>query len=271
MREKILILCVNYNSYKELYNYLNSINTAATKVLHELNVDVMIADNTTANFENIDTEKYISINVKPFAFHENLGYLGGISRIIKANPSLNFNEYIYVIISNVDIILPPDFFEKLIPYKRDEKVAWIAPKIISYKEKRDRNPKSLKKPSIKHIDELRFLFSHPILFNLYTKTLYKIRKRKTYNSKEQIYAGHGSFMIFSGSFMKKNRRFKFPSFLFCEEIFLAELVRKSGLIVIYEPSIIVNDIDHISTGKLKKTEYCKMHYNSLTEIKYILY
>jgi GT2 family glycosyltransferase len=268
IKNKIAFLCVNYNSYDELYNYLNSIDEAIMKIKNELVVEIMIADNTTDKYENIDTKKYTNVTIQSFPFHNNLGYLGGVSEIIKNIPKIKFNEYAYVVISNVDILLPYDFFEKLMNYDSTENIAWIAPQIYSQKEKRDRNPKVLKRPNIQHINKLLFLYSFPILYKLYTATLYKMKQRKSsVSNKGRIYAGHGSFMIFSGDFFERNRNFKFPSFLFGEELFLAELVRSSDAIVFYEPAITVNDIDHASTGKLKRTAYCKMNYDSLTKIK----
>jgi GT2 family glycosyltransferase len=251
-----------------MYNYLDSINEAVQKVKNELAVEVMISDNTTDNYEDINTEKYTHITVKSFPLHYNWGYLGGISEIIKNIPEIRFNEYVYIIISNVDILLPHDFFERLMDCNFNENVAWIAPQIYSQKEKRDRNPKILRRPDIKHINKLQLLYTYPLLYKVYTAIFYKIKYRNSgISNRGEIYAGHGSFMIFSGDFFERNRDFKYPSFLFGEELFLAELVRNSNAIVFYEPTIVVNDIDHTSTGKLKRTEYCKMNYDALTKIK----
>jgi GT2 family glycosyltransferase len=266
--KKILFLCVNYNSYVELYNYLHSINEAAGKVKGKLVAKIMISDNTTDNYEEINTKNYNNIIIKSFPFHENAGYLGGISRIIANIPETCFNDYTYVVISNVDMAVPSDFFEKLLCCTFADNVAWIAPQIYSKKESRDRNPKILQRPDIKHICRLQFLYMHPMLYKLYTMTLYKIKRRKSgMSNRGEIYAGHGSFMIFSGGFFEKNRNFNFPVFLFGEELFFAELVQSSDAIVFYEPAIVVNDIDHVSTGKLSRAIYCKMNYDSLAKIK----
>jgi GT2 family glycosyltransferase len=266
--KKILFLCVNYNSYIELYNYLSSINEAAKKVTDKLAVEIIISDNTPDNYEDINTKKYDNVVVKSFPFHENSGYLGGISKIIKNIPEVRFNEYAYIIVSNVDVLLPHDFFEKLTGCSFAENVAWIAPQIYSQKERRDRNPARLKRPDVQHINRLQCLFSHPVWYGIYVKTLYKMRRRKSgISNKGEIYAGHGAFMIFSGDFFEKNRDFDFPAFLFGEELFFAELVRNSDAMVYYEPSIVVNDIDHVSTGRLRRAVCCKMNYDALTQLK----
>jgi GT2 family glycosyltransferase len=228
-------------------------------------IDIIVADNSTEKQDVVcQTPKNVSITIHPTT--ENLGYLGGIINSMKIS-NLYFDEYIYVIISNVDVLLPPDFFAILLSYNKDKSLAWIAPKIISQKERRDRNPKILNRPVLNHIDRLRLLYKYPILYYLYTKTLYKRKKLQQENNRQEIYAGHGSFMIFTGNFIEKNREMEFPCFLFGEEIFLAELVRKNNKKVMYEPDIKVYDIDHVSTGKMSIKKLCQMNYDSLTKIK----
>lgn len=70
-------------------------------------------------------------------------------------------------------------------------------------------------------------------------------------------------MIFTKSFIKKNESFNFPSFLFGKEIFFAGLNRNSKLKTNYIPDLIVNDIDHASTGKLMKSFLIKQNHQSM--------
>ena len=74
-------------------------------------------------------------------------------------------------------------------------------------------------------------------------------------------------MIFTKCFTKAIPVLNFNSFLFGEEIFIAELCRKNNLIVEYYPKLEVVDRDHSSTAKLKRKLFFKMNYNSLKYVK----
>lgn len=270
--KKFLFLCVNYNSYSEVHNFLHSVEKAAQS--HgDIAVEVMIADNTENGYQVIDTAPYHAIGVKVFPFYQNLGYLGAVSEMVKHLSEINFKNYQYVIISNVDVLLHNRFFEQTLACRFDDQTAWVAPSIYSYYEKRDRNPSMRTKPTIQNINKLCFMYAHPLLHYIYEKTLYKWRHRATVSTpkREQIYAGHGSFMMFTGSFFEQNRNFKFPVFLFGEELFWAELALRSKNEVVYEPSIKINDIDHISTRKISYRKICAMCLEALQKMKVIMF
>jgi len=57
----ILLSCVNYNSYNELVDYLQSINEAAAYAKEVVFIDVVISDNSIIK-TTINTSIYTSIN-----------------------------------------------------------------------------------------------------------------------------------------------------------------------------------------------------------------
>ncbi len=268
MNKSILFLCVNYNSYDELNNYLFSIEKAYTNYKDELKIDVLVADNTVDGHGLIDYSELKSVTVDLKPYHENLGYLGAIMRLINDKGAESVKSYDFVIMSNVDLLLTETFFMSLLSAGINiSKVGWVAPKIISLAENKDRNPKILKRPSKERLEKILVMFKYPILYRIYYDFIYKLRNKKLQTiSDNRIYAGHGSMMIFTNAFMLENIAFRFPCFLFGEELFFGELVRLSNLDVIYVPEIIVHDIDHVSTSKLKRSNYCKMNYESLKEL-----
>jgi GT2 family glycosyltransferase len=69
-----------------------------------------------------------------------------------------------------------------------------------------------------------------------------------------IYAPHGSFLIFSSEYFRAGGSLDFPCFLFGEEVYLAEVLRKLGLDVVYEPSLEVVHQEHKSTKLVKSRE-----------------
>lgn len=106
--KKILIVCVNYNSYKELSLYLESMNNAMNYVKDSI-VHVAIADNSSQR-ESINTEKYENLEINQY-FQGNLGYLPGATNVL--NNHIDIKEYDYVVISNVDLIIEKSFFSNL--------------------------------------------------------------------------------------------------------------------------------------------------------------
>lgn len=264
---KILIFCVNFNSYKELNNYLHSIEIAFN-YNNNIQLEIWIADNTINDIKKIDLSSFDSLNINIQSYNKNIGYLGAITKLIEHKGFTEVKKYDYVIFSNVDLLLSETFFKDLINSEVEENVGWIAPKIFSISENRDRNPKILERPSLKRLNTLILMFKNPLLYRFYRGFVYKLRsKRMPISGKNKIYAGHGSIMIFTKSFMSKNVSFEFPSFLFCEEIYLGELARLSKLKVIYLPDIVVHDLDHVSTSKMKWANYCQMNLDSLNIIK----
>lgn len=98
-------------------------------------------------------------------------------------------------------------------------------------------------------------------------TVYKRKKLSPSYPQMEIYAGHGSFMMFTNSFFQRYPRLDYPIFLFGEELYFAEVIKNLDMKVLYEPSLRVIDNEHVSTSTLKKKSYFKYNQES---IKYIL-
>ena len=259
---KVLLVCVNYNSYEELNSYLRSI-VSAVKGVDGITLEVIVADNSNGR-DVIDSNQFGFIHLKQECF-ENLGYLGGASAVI--NNISDVLAYDYVVISNVDLQLSEEFFTVLNQIKISSDIAWIAPQIYSHEENRDINPKVKVRYSYKKLKMLYYMYKYPILFYFYTATAYKRKRIAPQNDEMDIYAGHGSFMLLTRNFFKEYKRIDYPIFLFGEELFLAELIRKKGMRVRYMPSLRIEDNEHVSTSRMKKRFYFKCNTES---IKYIL-
>ena len=239
--KKIAVFCVSYCSDHERDLYLSTIRNAAQKASNIVDVDVFVSNNTK---------------------EDNPGYFGAIKRLMQ---QVDVNNYDYSIISNVDLMLEENFFQKLADYNCSEDTGWIAPQIWSNLEERDRNPKVLNRYSLKKLQILRTFYQYPILDTLYTSTFYKKKKYESHQA-GQIYAGHGSFIILTRRFFELCGKIDYPVFLFCEEIYLAEMCRKAGLKVLYEPSLIVKDTEHASTGRMNHGFYCRCNYEAMQYI-----
>ncbi|MCM1311420.1 MAG: glycosyltransferase [Bacteroides sp.] len=266
------IFCITYNSYSELKKYLESIDRSASCAKDFFVVDVFIIDNTDKNYENISCYEtcFSNIRCQVFPYHENLGYFGGAQRALK---EVDIDGYDYIAITNVDLILTQDVLVNIATANVEDNIGWIAPSLLSTQEKRDKNPARIQRYSKRTLQLLLLKYTCPILDCIYTKTLYKRKRlRKTFSSMD-IYAGHGSFILLTKEYFRKCGLINYPVFLYGEELYLAEECRKHSLRVLYLPSVVIYDSEHVSTSKLKRsisfkqTFYYKCNYQA---IRYIL-
>lgn len=261
--KKFLFLLVNFESYSQLMDYLLSIQQAAS-LAKDTEVEILVADNTESHIQEIERPVYSAITVRIYPYHQNCGYLGGINRLIQEIDDLQI--YHYVVISNVDILLPDTFFQNISDLHLSSNIAWIAPSIYSEKEGLDRNPELVCRPSALKLRSLMVMYKYNMLIRLYNRFFYQLRRKKkiAYAKQETyIYAGHGSFMVFTRAFFLCEQSLNYACFLFGEEIFLAELIRKHNLKVLYVPSIQIRDIDHIATSKIDRKKYYQLKYKSV--------
>ena len=240
--KRIAIFCVSYHSDKERDAYLTSIEAAAKKAGEEVQVDTFVANNTEA---------------------DNPGYFGAVKKLMQ---DVDVAGYDYAIVSNVDLTLAEDFFINLAAYDCPEDTGWIAPRIWSQLEGRDRNPQRMTRPTRRKMQILKAFYQYPLLDTIYHHTAYRRKKYNTQAEPGTIYAGHGSLIILTKHYLQKCGKIDYPIFLFCEELFLAENCRQAGLTVRYEPSIRVNDKEHVSIGKMPHSVYCQHNLKAMNYI-----
>jgi len=239
--KRIAVFCVTYNSDTELEQYRSSLERAAEKAEGLVTLDIYVARNTTA---------------------DNPGYFGAVKRLMD---KADVTAYDYCIVSNVDLRMEEDFLRKLAHYDCADDTGWIAPRIWSAKEHRDRNPRQTSRYSLRRLKLLRLLYRFPLFDTLYTKTFYR-RKKFSKCRPGTVYSGHGSFIILTRGYIRKCGRIDYPVFLFCEEIWLAEKCRQAGLKVVYDPSMTIYDSEHVSTSKMDHRFLCQCNYNAIQYI-----
>ena len=227
--KKILLICVTYHSDKELQTFLESVHRAAARAKGIMQIDIEVVNNDL----------------------HNAGYLGGALPIYNKHAK----DYDFAIISNVDIVLAESFFTELNNLSID-RIGWIVPRIYSACRDTEENPQAIHRYSKSKIQLLHFLYAHPNLYRLYRHSAHKLTQllRNNKNRIEQnmdIYAGNGSFFLFTQAFVEQNIPLQYPCFLYGEEIFFAELVQKSGLRTIFVPNLYIeNKTPNVSTSRL---------------------
>lgn len=261
--KSIAIYCVNYNSYEFLSAFLRSVDDAAKEVGGQADVSVYVADNTENNILDIN-EVLQYVVLKVFPYYENLGYFGAVKRMMMETKP---EEFDFVIISNVDVVLKADALSVLLgSYGGNcQCIGWIAPQIYSEAEHRDRNPKIVNRYTLGRLKMLRMMFKYPLLKYLYNNTFYKRKKLQTHEP-GVIYGGHGSFIILTKEYIRQCGMIDYPIFLFGEELYLAEKCRNKGLTVVYDPQITIMDMEHSSTGKMTSRFYNRCNVEALEYI-----
>ena len=267
--KKILITCVNYNSYNELSNFLTSVDIAASNVKEVCEIVVLVADNSTTT-QHIDSEKFTSIQCLTYCV-ENTGYINSAQEALLKYGEELLKSFDFIIVSNVDICLSTDFFNYLITTPI-QNIAWIAPRIHTPLSQTEENPYAVHRYSKRKLQLLRYMYAHPYIYMLHKKfshTLIRLKRNKQSSTigMRTIYAGHGSILIFTQAFVKHIFPFNFPFFLYGEELYFAELARLANMQTIFNPQLFVNNCSaHVSTSKLKFAQICKYGNQAISYI-----
>lgn len=231
---------------------------------------VVVVNNGSNNFERLQH----SIELLPEAVlvnpNENKGYLGGANFGLNAFLKLPSDMPDKVIVCNTDIDFPTDsFLDSVSQLKADI----IGPAIISSQTKADQNPFYSNRISLSKLRFLKVVFSVYLFYLMYqtlalAKNLFKRNAITQQITKPQnVYAIHGSFMIFNKSCFVKGMSFNYGSFLYGEEIYIAEIGRNNNMIVQYNPALQVIHNEHSTTGTYKKPQHIKFMSQS---IKYLI-
>ncbi len=265
----IVIVLVNYKKEQELVSFVQSfIATQHYQSLHLILVDNgSIAPEVLQKFA---VGKQIDLLVPG----QNLGYVGAAHLALNHYLAIHQNNFPdHFIISNFDLSFDPNhFFDKMIECIDTSKVAVAGPDIISSLNGAALNPMYSKRLSNIHLNRLIHVTSHYGMFYLYQLLHYAKRKlsvkaARSQSSVENAYAVHGSMMILSKSFFEGGGSLHFESFLYGEEIFIAEQCRKLGLSskVFHELKVIHHE--HSTTGNIKNRMHMKFLNASLKYIK----
>jgi GT2 family glycosyltransferase len=261
--KNVFLFCVTYHSYDYLHRFLLSVNEAARRAEGQCRVSVCVGDNTPENFQTVDTSAYQSIDVRVFPYHENLGYLGCALRMMDEVGTDQLVASDYVAISNVDLTLEPDFFQVLSALDC-QGVGWLAPDIYTPRFQEHDNPYMLSRPTRRSFLKWRLMYASPLIHGLAERVYLSHRSHSAvFSESVDIYAGHGAFMLFVADFFVRRPGLKYPSFMYGEEIFLAELIRHDGLLVRYEPSLRVLNVGQVSTGLHSSVWFCRQNSRSL--------
>lgn len=253
---EVLIIAVIYNTPDEALRFLRSIERCNFSSLK-----VVLVDNSDKGNDSLVQEiKKINVDINYMKSPENLGYFGGADYGLKYFLKENALPA-WILVNNVDIVFDrQDFFQKLVTTQWPDNTGVVAPAIISHKWKTDTNPKIVTRYSGSKMKFYKLVCTNMLTQNAYMTLSYLKKKlsgskNSGINNKESggggrklIYAAHGSCMVFSRKYFEKGGNLQHISFLFGEEIFVAETALSLNLETVYDPELIVSDFEHASTG-----------------------
>lgn len=289
---RTVVIGVNYNSDEAALKFVTSVRKSSSSQ----DVTVILVDNT----DREDSSKFFGRiwnewpGVRCVKPSKNLGYLGGAH--FGLTEYLKSSDYPdWIIVSNVDIeFKDSSFFEYL--HNVDPSVnniGVIAPSIWGELYRRDRNPHMLERVTYSQIEFYKKLYRfYPltVIYFVAARIKYALKSRvfpknirlgrqtdlrSSTGSKSSemmfVYAPQGSCMIFSQNYFLKGGTLNYPSFLFQEEIFVAEESRKAALKVVYEPRLQVSHKEHVSTGYVLSPQMARYFYESTVKIAELYY
>jgi len=184
----------------------------------------------------------------------NLYYWGGANYALK-KLNLDINKFPdWIIICNNDIIFNKmDLIVKLQNIKSNN-YAVLAPSILSLRSKKNQNPHMLNPISklgrlyydIFFVNSASGLFIYQI--RTFLKRIFNIFSiNKTMDARE-IYAPHGSFMIFSKLFFSNGGWIDTNFEMFAEELTTAEIVKRLKMRIFFNPDLEVMHDEHSISG-----------------------
>lgn len=265
--ETVLAICVKYGADEETERYLQSLRLLQSK----LKLHVMVVENTGASNWLPHAQQF---NCHVVQAPRNLGYFGGarygLSQYLKEKPIPD-----WVIVSNVDLAIPDHvFLDRLGNLDLPRDVALVAPCIRSNLTGIDQNPYLRVRPSPLRMHLYKWLYRSRLALNAHELSSTAVHRvaalfrpenpSRESNSRQEIYAAHGSFLIFTRSYFESGGDLDYPGFLFGEEIYVAEKIRSLKLKVMFDPSLVVVHEEHRATRLFKSPEIARYVATSAT-------
>ena len=250
---KILFITVNYKNTEITKNFIQSFENLELKE----NASIVIVDNssTSKSRESLKTISLKSpLDIKLIFSSINLFYWGGANYALK-KLNLDINNFPdWIIICNNDIIFNKiDLIVKLQNIKSNN-FAVLAPSILSLRSKKNQNPHMLNP-----ISKLGRLYYDIFFINsVFGFFIYQIRTilKRIFNifsinniiDAKEIYAPHGSFIIFSKTFFNNGGWIDSNFEMFAEELTTAEIARRLNMNILFNPDLEVIHDEHSTSG-----------------------
>lgn len=281
-RPRFLCLCINYRNDAESFEYARQL-----AALPGYDGDVCVVSNSPStilsellaqNHGRTDGSRLLV-----YFPDANLGYFGGAAFGLKKYLA-EYSLPEWVMVSNTDIVFADHgLFVRLATLYRDTtpNPAILAPDILLESRGvlpstvRRQNPFMEVRPRPVRLKFLRAISRwYPVYaaFELITALRYALfnamrwGKRTSTEAQAQpraVYAACGACMFFHRSYFERGGNLDFPSFLFGEELFVAESARALGLRIQFDPRLRVVHREHGAVRLLSSRQMARYMRDSL--------
>jgi GT2 family glycosyltransferase/ribosomal protein S18 acetylase RimI-like enzyme len=185
-------------------------------------------------------------HVEVISSGSNLGYFGAAWWAVERY--LDVHELPdWVVVCNPDIRFDgQDFFTRFLQLHQDEHALIVAPAIVSEETGRVQPIYMIQRPTPLRMRFLKWTFHWyltGLLYQSLSEAEHRLRARlpdpqqAPPGDPRSIYAPHGSFFMLSRRYFEQGGTLQHRSFLFGEEVFVGESVRRIGGSVLYDPRL----------------------------------
>ncbi|TAI47153.1 glycosyltransferase family 2 protein [Flagellimonas allohymeniacidonis] len=228
----VSIITVNYNESQVTLELLESI-----RELSYPNIEVIVVDNASPN-DNPDCIKERFPEVKLIKSPKNLGFAGGNNLGVKQAKGG------YLLFINNDTIVPKDFVEPLVKtLEKDESIGMVSPKIKF------------------HWDSTLIQYAGYTAMNKWTirnnSIGYHQKDNGDFDTPKETQSIHGAAMMVPTRVVQEVGMMTEIYFLYYEEHDWAEMIKRAGYKIYYQPKSFILHKESVSTGKFSplKTYY----------------
>ena len=255
--DDILLICVNYLKPGETQRFVLSALDQSLKS----SLRLAVVDNSPPSSAGGVPDSVTSDpRVTAIATGENLGYFGGAAAALKDHLKTHSMPE-WVIVSNPDVYFPDrDVLQRLFDSHRGGTPAVVAPSIRTKGSSVEQNPYMRVRPSAFRMHVYRWIFSAYPIDAVYQGLSWikhraleagsNERPAAPSSASEKIYAPQGAFIAFHRSYFERGGNFDHGAFLFGEEIFVAETVRRLGMTVLYDPALVIEHTERSTAAGL---------------------
>jgi GT2 family glycosyltransferase len=220
----VSIISVNYNQNQVTIQFLESLQK-----LNYPNFEIILVDNASPNANpDLLKQKFPEINL--IKSNKNLGFAGGNNLGIKASKGK------YLLFVNNDTEVPENFIEPLVGMcESNPNIGMVSPKIKFYW-----NPELIQYAGYTKMNP----------FTIRNKSIgYHQKDEKQYDEIKETNAGHGAAMMVPRRVVEKVGMMTEVYFLYYEEHDWAEIIKRAGYKIYYQPNSYILHKESVSTGK----------------------
>lgn len=245
------LIAVSYHGSRDLESFVESLK-AQTFSHWQLSIVDNSEDAVEAKAVKAIATRDPRIQLIPVT--HNLGYFGGARAALEV---LGSDLGRIVIIANVDVVFAESTtLANLVEAAEDsdQDVGIIAPRITSNRDGQDQNPHLIRRPTRSEQRRRMRRMRTPgraqatILASWMKRQLLGGHRAGSVNDATEIYAAHGAFMVFLREYFSRGGTLAHPTFLFGEELTIAERARGLGLRTVYRPDLVIRHVEHGQMG-----------------------